>query len=57
MAADVEGAQRLLEELHRHSKDNFPDAEVVSLLFIAVAILRTTLCMVELSSSDHWGSR
>ena len=28
MAADVEGAQRLLEELHRHSKDNFPDSEV-----------------------------
>eukprot|EP00903_Cladosiphon_okamuranus_P011333 g10683.t1 len=28
MVADVEGAQRLLEELHRHSKDNFPDSEI-----------------------------
>lgn len=28
MAADVEGVQRLLEELHRHSKENFPDSEV-----------------------------
>ncbi len=28
MAADVEGAQRLLEELHRHRRENFSDAEV-----------------------------
>lgn len=28
MAADVEGAQRLLEELHQHSRDNFADSEV-----------------------------
>ncbi|CAM9233124.1 unnamed protein product [Ectocarpus fasciculatus] len=28
MAADVEGVQRLLEELHRHSRENFPDSEI-----------------------------
>ena len=28
MAADVEGVQRLLEELHRLSREGFPDSEV-----------------------------
>eukprot|EP00752_Nemacystus_decipiens_P003549 g3275.t1 len=28
MAADAESAQRLLEELHRHSREQFPDSEI-----------------------------
>ena len=46
MAADVEGVQRLLEELHRLGREGFPDSEVCkrikvfSKVFIVVAILR-----------------
>lgn len=43
MAADVEGAQRLLEELHRHSRDNFPDSEA---RFSGRAFSRCAVCSV-----------